>query len=226
MSHRILVIEDERKTAGFVRRGLVENDFEVEINADGETGFRRAIQDEFDLIILDVMLPNRDGWSILTDLRNAGRQTPVLFLTARDNVRDRVKGLSLGADDYLIKPFAFSELLARVQSVLRRSATKHPEVMHIADLEIDLIHRRAVRNRDRLELTPKEFELLSLLARHQGKSISRNMIAREVWDMEYDGGTNFVDVHIRRLRAKIDDPYDRKLLQTVRGVGYVLDDRG
>jgi len=226
MSHRILVIEDERKTAGFVRRGLVENDFEVEINADGETGLRRAIQDEFDLIILDVMLPNRDGWSILTDLRNAGRQTPVLFLTARDNVRDRVKGLSLGADDYLIKPFAFSELLARVQSVLRRSATKHPEVMHIADLEIDLIHRRAVRNRDRLELTPKEFELLSLLARHQGKSISRNMIAREVWDMEYDGGTNFVDVHIRRLRAKIDDPYDRKLLQTVRGVGYVLDDRG
>jgi two-component system copper resistance phosphate regulon response regulator CusR len=226
MSKQILIVEDERKTAGFLRRGLTESGFSVEICGDGVAGLKRAIDGDFALVILDVMLPERDGWTVLSELRSAGRLTPVLFLTARDDVRDRVKGLRLGADDYLVKPFAFSELLARVQSVLRRSEAAQPQSMRLADLRIDLLHHRASRDGGRLDLTPKEFQLLTLLARNQGKPISREMIAREVWDMEYDGGSNFVDVHVRRLRAKIDDPYERKLLHTIRGVGYVLADRG
>jgi two-component system copper resistance phosphate regulon response regulator CusR len=224
MSKPILIVEDERKTAGFLRRGLTESGFTVEVCGDGAAGLKRAIHSEFALIILDVMLPEHDGWTVLNELRGAGRLTPVLFLTARDDVRDRVKGLRLGADDYLVKPFAFSELLARVQSVLRRSQATQPQSMQLADLHIDLMHNRASRDGGRLELTPKEFQLLTLLARNQGKPVSRQMIAREVWDMEYDGGSNFVDVHVRRLRAKIDDPYGRKLLHTIRSVGYVLDD--
>jgi two-component system copper resistance phosphate regulon response regulator CusR len=226
MSNRILIVEDERKTAGFLRRGLLESGYAVEVCADGETGLDRAKAGEHDLVILDVMLPERDGWSVLAEMREAGNKTPVLFLTARDNLRDRVKGLQLGADDYLVKPFAFAELLARVQSVLRRSSGSQPDMLRIADLEIDTIHQRAARGGKRLDLTPKELALLAMLARSQAKPMSREMIAREVWDMAYEGTSNMVDVHLRRLRSKVDDPYERKLLHTVRGVGYVLEDRG
>jgi two-component system, OmpR family, copper resistance phosphate regulon response regulator CusR len=226
MPGRILIIEDEAKTAGFLRRGLTESDFTVEVCEEGDTGLSRALAGEHDLVILDVMLPDRDGWSILSEMRSVGNRTPVLFLTARDHIRDRVKGLQLGADDYLVKPFAFAELLARVQSVLRRTVGNQPDAMRIADLEIDIVHQRASRAGHRMELTPKEFALLALLARSMTKPLSRELIAREVWDMQYEGTSNLVDVHVRRLRAKIDDPYDRKLLHTVRGVGYVLEDRG
>lgn len=225
MSSAILIIEDERKTVGFLRRGLIESGFDVEACTNGEEGLRRALDGNFALIILDVMLPGRDGWSVLEELRNSGSQTPVLFLTARDDVRDRVKGLQMGADDYLVKPFAFSELLARVQSVLRRTSPGLVDSLRIADLDIDLLRQRATRAGQRLDLTPKEFALLALLARSHGKPLSRALIARQVWDMEFEGGSNVVDVHVRRLRAKVDDPYERKLVHTVRGVGYVLENR-
>jgi two-component system copper resistance phosphate regulon response regulator CusR len=226
MLGNILIIDDERKTAGFLHRGLTENGFSVDVEFNGDVGLARALAGKHDLVILDVMLPDRDGWSILTEMRQTGVQTPVLFLTARDQIRDRVKGLQLGADDYLVKPFAFAELLARIQSVLRRTAGNQPETMRIADLEIDTFHRRAARGKHRIDLTPKELALLILLARDMGKPLSREQIAREVWDMEYEGTSNLVDVHVRRLRAKLDDPFARKLLHTVRGIGYVLENRG
>lgn len=222
---RILIVEDEAKAVAYLRKGLVEHGFTVEVARQGEEGLRRALSGEHDLVILDVMLPERDGWSILGELRRAGRSTPVLFVTARDTVRDRVKGLELGADDYLVKPFAFSELLARVRSVLRRTAGGALETVQVADLEIDLVHQRATRGGKPLELTPKEFKLLALLARRRGEALSRALIAREVWDVDFAGETNVVDVHVRRLRAKADDPFAQKLIHTVRGVGYVLDDR-
>jgi two-component system copper resistance phosphate regulon response regulator CusR len=225
MPARILIVEDERKTADYLQRGLTENGFAVDVSRQGDDGLQKALAGEYDLIILDVMLPERDGWSVLAELRRAGKTTPVLFLTARDDVRDRVKGLQMGADDYLVKPFAFSELLARIQSVLRRTAGSQPESIQVADLEIDLVHHRAARGGERVDLTPKEFALLALLARSRGKPLSRSMIAREVWDVGFETDSNVVDVHVRRLRAKLDDPYERKLLHTVRGVGYVLDER-
>lgn len=225
MSTRILIVEDERKTAAFLRRGLTENGFAVEVCQDGDAGLPLALSGRYDLIILDIMLPQRDGWSILTELRRAEKKTPVLVLTARDSIRDRVKGLQLGADDYLVKPFAFSELLARIQSIWRRTTGNQPESFRIADLEIDLVRNRAARKGRRVDLTPKEFALLALLARSKGKPLSRAFIAREVWDMNFETDSNVVDVHLRRLRSKIDDPYEPKLLHTVRGVGYVLDDR-
>jgi two-component system copper resistance phosphate regulon response regulator CusR len=222
---RILVVEDEKKTAAYLRKGLTENGFTVDLIDQGENGLQAALTGEYDLLILDVMLPGRDGWSVLTELRRAGKQTPVLFLTARDAVHDRVKGLELGADDYLIKPFAFSELLARLRSILRRSGTHLPETLVISDLEIDLLRHKATRGGQRLDLTPKEFVLLSLLARRQGEVLSRALIAEQVWDMRLDSDTNVVDVHVRRLRSKVDDPFAKKLIHTVRGVGYVLEDR-
>jgi two-component system copper resistance phosphate regulon response regulator CusR len=221
---KILIVEDEKKTAAYLRKGLSENGFTVEVAAQGDTGLELARQGEFDLIILDVMLPGRDGWSILGELRQSGRHTPVLFLTARDAVRDRVKGLELGADDYLVKPFAFAELLARVRTVLRRSPARPPEALHVADLELDLLRRRAARAGVRLDLTPKEFSLLALMAQRRGEVLSRALIAEEVWDVPSSGDSNVVDVHVRRLRAKVDDPFERKLIRTVRGVGYVLDE--
>jgi two-component system, OmpR family, copper resistance phosphate regulon response regulator CusR len=220
----ILVIEDEKKTAAFLRRGLLEHHFAVDVAHEGEDGLHRALAGEYDLLLVDVMLPRRDGWSILAELRRAGKQVPVLFLTARDAVTDRVKGLELGADDYLVKPFDFSELLARIRSVLRRTAPAQTETLRVADLELDLLLRRATRGGQPLNLTPKEFTLLSLLARHKGEVLSRVVLARQVWDMDFDGSTNVVDVHVRRLRAKVDDPFGRKLIDTVRGLGYVLND--
>lgn len=221
---KILVVEDEKKAAAYLRKGLAENGFVVDVAADGEEGLHLARSGDYELVILDVMLPSRDGWSVLAELRRAGSQRPVLFLTAKDGLPDRVKGLNLGADDYLVKPFAFSELLARVRSILRRGPSRQSETLRRADLEIDLVRHRVARGGKKLDLTPKEFALLALLARRAGEVLSRTAIAEQVWDMNFDGGTNVVDVHVRRLRSKVDDPFERKLIHTVRGMGYVLDD--
>jgi two-component system copper resistance phosphate regulon response regulator CusR len=176
-------------------------------------------------MLLDVMLPGRDGWSLLTELRTAGNQTPLIFITARDAVEDRVRGLEMGADDYLVKPFAFSELLARIRTVLRRSAPRQPDVIRVGDLEIDLIRHKATRAGKRLELRPKEFALLSLFARRTGEALSRTFIAEQVWDMNFDSDSNVVDVQVRRLRMAVDEDHDQKLIHTVKGVGYVFEDR-
>lgn len=219
---RILVVEDEKKTVAYVRKGLTENGVEVEAAVNGEDGLNLARTGSFDLILLDVMLPERDGWSVLTELRRSGKQTPVLFLTAVDAIDQRVRGLELGADDYLVKPFAFSELLARIRSIVRRTSQGPQQALRIGDLELDLVNRRASRAGKRLELTPKEFALLALLARRQGEVLSREVLAEQVWEMKFAGDTNVVDVHVRRLRSKADDPFPQKLIHTVRGVGYVL----
>jgi len=221
---KVLVVEDEKKTAAYLSKGLGENGFVIDAAHDGEAGLYLARNTRYDLIILDVMLPNRDGWSVLSELRRSGDQTPVLFLTARDAVPDRVRGLQLGADDYLVKPFAFSELLARIHTILRRGPARQQQVLRVADLELDFVAHRAVRGGRRLDLTPKEFLLLSLLARRAGEVLSRTLIAEQVWDMNFDSGTNVVDVHVRRLRSKVDDPFEKKLIRTVRGVGYVLEE--
>ncbi len=222
---RILVIEDQAKTAAYLCKGLSESGFIADVADNGDDGLRLATTAAYDLVILDVMLPRRDGWSVIEGLRRSGCQTPVLVLTARDAVEDRVKGLELGADDYLVKPFAFSELLARVRSLLRRGPAPQVEIVQIGDLEIDLLRHRALRTGRRLDLTPKEFALLSLLARRAGDVLSRTVIAEQVWDMNFDSDTNVVDVAIRRLRRKVDDPFVLKLIHTVRGIGYVLEVR-
>jgi two-component system copper resistance phosphate regulon response regulator CusR len=222
---RILIVEDEKKTAAYLQKGLTEQGFVVDVSAEGEEGLLLATTVEYDLIVLDVMVPLRDGWSVLWELRRGGRQTPVLFLTARDSVDDRVKGLELGADDYLVKPFAFAELLARIRSILRRGPTRQPEQFQLADLTLDLIRHKAFRGGQRLDLSPKEFALLSLFLQRPGEVLSRTLIAGQVWDIHFDSDTNIVDVAVRRLRQKIDDPFPQKLLHTVRGVGYVLETR-
>ncbi len=220
---RILVIEDEKKTAGYLRKGLTENGFVVDVAERGEDGLHLASTLDCDLIILDVMLPDRDGWSLLSELRRSGNQTPVLFLTARDSIQDRVKGLKLGADDYLVKPFAFSELLARIRALLRRGPGRQPDVLRIGDLEIDFPCHKVLRSGKCVDLTAKEFLLLSLLARHAGQVLSRTFIAEQVWDMNFECDSNVIDVAIRRLRKKVDGPFNRKLIHTARGTGYVLE---
>ena len=221
---KILVVEDEPKTGTYLKQGLVETGFIVDLATDGWDGLHLALTDAYDLAILDVMLPGIDGWQVLQGIRKAGKDMPVLFLTARDQVEDRVKGLELGADDYLVKPFAFSELLARVRTLLRRGGkAKESEFLRAADLELDLLRRRVTRGGTRIDLTAKEFALLELLLRRQGEVLPRSLIASQVWDMNFDSDTNVIDVAIRRLRAKIDDSYEPKLIQTVRGMGYTLD---
>lgn len=220
---RILVVEDERKTSDYLKKGLSENGYVIDVAHHGEDGLHLAMTETYDAMILDIQLPGRDGWSILQSLRRAGRQVPVLILTASDKVDERVRGLDCGADDYLVKPFAFSELLARVRSILRRGPARQPETIVILDLELDLPRHRASRAGERLDLTPKEFALLSLLARRRGEVLSRTLISELVWEMHFDSDTNVVDVAVRRLRSKVDDPFPQKLIRTVRGVGYVLD---
>jgi two-component system, OmpR family, copper resistance phosphate regulon response regulator CusR len=220
---KILVVEDEPKTGNYLKQGLTEASFVVDLMRDGKDGLHAATTEDYDLIVLDVMLPGLDGWTVLQELRHAGISTPVLFLTARDQVDDRVKGLELGADDYLVKPFAFSELLARVRTLLRRGKTKDPEVLRVADMELDLLRRRVTRSGRRIDLTAKEFALLELLLRRHDEVLPRSLIASQVWDMNFDSDTNVIEVAVRRLRAKIDDGFEPKLIQTVRGMGYVLE---
>ena len=221
---KLLIVEDEEKTGEYLKQGLTEAGFVVDYAQNGLDGHHLAMTDNYDLIILDIMLPDVDGWRILKSLREAGKEVPVLFLTARDSVDDRVKGLELGADDYLVKPFAFAELLARVRTLLRRSTNPVTELsLSVADLKLDLARRRITRGDQRIQLTAKEFALLELLVRRQGEVLPRSLIASQVWDMNFDSDTNVIDVAIRRLRGKIDDDFDLKLIQTVRGMGYMID---
>jgi two-component system copper resistance phosphate regulon response regulator CusR len=220
---KLLVVEDELKTAGFLKRGFGEAGFLVDIAADGLAGMNMIQTSKYDLIVLDIMLPGMGGLKILGWMRQSGVQTPVLMLTARDSTADRVAGLELGADDYLVKPFAFSELLARARTVLRRPPLREPAILRVGDLELDLAAHRATRAGQRLELTSREFALLALFVRRAGEVLTRSFIAESVWDVSFQGDTNVVDVSVRRLRGKVDDPFARKLIRTVRGVGYVLE---
>ncbi|MTV39434.1 heavy metal response regulator transcription factor [Duganella radicis] len=221
---KILIVEDEPKAGDYLVKGLNESGYVADLARNGVDGLALAQEHDYDLIVLDVMLPQMDGWTVLARLRER-KETPVLFLTARDDVADRVKGLELGADDYLVKPFAFAELLARVKTLLRRGPVREADILRVADLEIDVLRRRVTRGANRIDLTAKEFALLHLLAKRQGEVLSRTQIASMVWDMNFDSDTNVVDVAIRRLRAKVDDPYPVKLVQTVRGMGYLLEAR-
>jgi len=224
---KILIVEDEAKISDYLRQGLSEAGFIIDVALNGLDGHHLAMTGHYDLLILDVMLPDVDGWRILKSLRDAGKDVPVLFLTARDSVEDRVKGLELGADDYLVKPFAFPELLARVRTLLRRGVAPAAETtLRVADLELDLMRRRVTRSGERIPLTAKEFALLELLIRHRDEVLPRSLIAAQVWDMNFDSDTNVIDVAIRRLRAKIDDAFEPKLIVTVRGMGYMLDSSG
>ncbi len=220
---KILIVEDELKTGDYLRQGLREAGFAVELARSGPDGLHQGLESDPDLVILDVMLPGMDGWQVLHHLRSWGKQMPVLFLTARDQVEDRVKGLELGADDYLVKPFSFAELLARVRTILRRGRTGlEATVLQVADLELDLLRRRVVRRGKRIDLTAKEFGLLELLMRRQDEVLPRSLIASQVWDMNFDSDTNVIEVAMRRLRAKVDDGFEPRLIQTIRGMGYVL----
>ena len=221
---KILIVEDEIKTGEYLRQGFREAGFNADLVRTGVDGLHMAQEGDHDLIILDVMLPGMDGWQVLKSLRRNGQEMPVLFLTAKDHVDDRIKGLELGADDYLVKPFSFAELLARVRTILRRGRNgTEVTVLQVADLELDLLRRRVSRSGKRIDLTAKEFGLLELLMRRQGEVLPRSLIASQVWDMNFDSDSNVIEVAMRRLRAKVDDAYEVKLIQTVRGMGYVLE---
>lgn len=220
---KILIVEDEPKTGDYLRQGMVEAGFVADLARTGPDGLHLALEEKYDLAILDVMLPGLDGRELLARLRKAGHDLPVLFLTARDSVEDRVAGLELGADDYLVKPFAFAELLARVQALVRRaSGTAEPTRLAFDDISLDLLTRRVLRGETALDLRPREFSLLEYFLRHRGRVLSKTMILSHVWGYQFDPGTNVVDVLVSRLREKVDRPFERKLIHTVRGVGYVL----
>lgn len=221
---KLLIVEDEPKTGQYLQQGLSEAGFVVDLASDGLSGEQLALHNDYDLLVLDVMLPGQNGWQLLARLRQAGLHMPVLFLTARDSVADRVHGLELGADDYLIKPFAFAELLARIRTLLRRGQGPALDTeLSLADLRLDLLRRRAERGGQRIELTAKEFALLELLLRRQGEVLPKSLIASQVWDMNFDSDTNVIEVAIRRLRSKVDDAFAVPLIHTVRGMGYVLE---
>ncbi|GAB2901914.1 heavy metal response regulator transcription factor [Paraburkholderia jirisanensis] len=220
----ILVIEDDPKTGDYLKKGLRESGYTVDLARTGSDGLHMALEHPYDLIVLDVMLPGIDGWEVMRTLR-AQRDVRVIFLTARDHVSDRIRGLELGADDYLVKPFSFTELVLRIRTLLRRGVARERDVFEVADLKLDVLRRKATRAGVEIALTNKEFMLLHLLVRRQGEALSRTQIASEVWDMNFDSDTNVVDVAIKRLRAKIDHPFERKLIHTVRSIGYTLDER-
>ena len=221
---KILIVEDEAKAGEYLKQGLQEAGFAVDWKTNGTDGLHTAREGDYDLLILDVMLPGLNGWQVLQQLRQEGRQVPVLFLTARDEVQDRVRGLELGADDYLVKPFSFAELLARVRTILRRGRSgSESTTLQVADLVLDLLRRRVTRAGKRIDLTAKEFGLLELLMRRQREVLPRSLIASQVWDMNFDSDTNVIEVAVRRLRSKVDDDFEQKLIHTVRGMGYVLE---
>lgn len=222
---KILIVEDEPKTAAFVKRGFTEEGFAADVAADGVDGLHLSLTGEYDVIVLDVMLPRQDGWRVLQDIRTQRPHQPVILLTALDAVAHRVKGLDLGADDYLVKPFAFSELNARVRNILRRAPARQIDVLRLGDLDMDLLRHKASRAGKLLDLAPQEYRLLEYLLRHPGEVVTRTRLAEQVWDMNFDSETNVVDVAVRRLRSKLDDPFDQPLLHTVRGMGYVLEER-
>lgn len=219
---KTLIVEDEQKTGDYLKQGLAEASFVIDLARDGPDGMHLALTEDYDPVVLDVILPELDGWGVLRAIRAAGKTMPVLFLTARDQVEDRVKGLELGADDYLVKPFAFSEMLARVRSLLRRGKAKEPEILRAADLELDPLRRRVTRAGRRIVLTAKEFALLEFLLRRRGEVLPRSLIASQIWNMNFDSDTDVIEVAVRRLRAKVDDDFEPKLIATVRGMGYVL----
>lgn len=222
---RLLIVEDEEKTRTYLSKGLKEAGFVVDSADDGVGGAHLMETQDYDLLILDVMLPGRDGWSLVSQLRGSGKRTPVLFLTARDQTEDLVKGLELGADDYVVKPFVYAELLARVRALTRRAQSREPDTLRVADLELDFHKHKATRAGRLLDLTPKEFLLLALLMRRQGEVLSRTLIASQVWDINFDSDLNLVDVSVGRLRRKVDGDSQLKLIHTVRGVGFVLEAR-
>ena len=219
---RVLLVEDDRAVASFIRRGLVQEGFSVDISPDGRDAFHQALNEPYDVIVLDIMIPFMEGFEVLGEIRKQGCRVPVLILSARDGVDDRVRGLNSGADDYLVKPFSFAELTARVRALLRRGSDLGQSVLRVGDLEIDLAARKVTRNARRIGLTPKEFSLLEYLVRNRGNVLTRTMIAEHVWDQHFDSFSNVIDVCVRCLRAKVDDPFRKKLIHTVRGVGYVL----
>lgn len=222
---KILIVEDEPKTVHYLRRGLVEQGYSVDHAPDGVDGLHLALTGDYDAIILDVMLPGMDGIGLLKGLRAAANDTPVIMLTARDTVDDRLSGLGAGADDYLVKPFSFLELLARLQAILRRGRGQQASHVQVADLRVDLVARRATRGKRKLHLTAKEFALLALFARRPSEILSKTVITELVWDINFDTDTNVVEVAVKRLRAKLEAPGEEKLLHTVRGMGYVLEGR-
>ncbi|GAA5105722.1 heavy metal response regulator transcription factor [Orbus sasakiae] len=224
---KLLIVEDNQSMADYLKQGLTESGYIVDLLHDGVDGLHQALTQEYDLIILDIMLPKLDGLAILNAVRHAGKQMPILLLSARDQVSDRVKGLEMGADDYLVKPFDFSELIARIRTLLRRSMlnVNDASLLKIADLELDIKRRFVIRSGTRIDLTAKEFALLELMLRRQGEVLTRSLIASQVWDMNFDSDTNVIDVAMRRLRSKIDDNYEPKLIHTLRGMGYVLEDK-
>jgi len=222
---KLLIVEDEQKTGDYLKRGLTEAGFVVDLARNGADGLHLALTENYALLVLDIMLPDLDGWNLLQTLRNAQKDTPVLFLSARDQAADRVRGLELGADDYLVKPFDFAELVARIRNLLRRrdGRRREPDVLRIAALVMDCTRRQVSRAGKRIALTAKEFTLLELFMTHAGEVLSRAQIASQVWDMNFDSDTNVIDVAVRRLRAKIDDDFEIKLLKSIRGIGYVME---